>query len=204
MDTERNAKSNALYLIGIALIVVEFVIFLAARKILLPDFDNNDKMGFIFTNHAITIGFLISIIIQSMVKNKWRFLRMDKRLFITFISLAYISAHTLNEEIAIFSRYPLWLNILLISIFVCLHLIDYIDKFPTFIRAIVFFILGFGTPVIVYFSVYLMPFAPIGIIGIVFFALTIYLFTPLILLTIIIPARYTLLSILTRLLLKNW
>jgi len=186
MKLERNTKSNAIYLIGIAAIVVEFIIYLGARKILLPDFDSNDRMGFIFTNHAITIGYLIAIIIQSMVKNKWRFLRMDKRLFISFISLAYISAHTLNEEIAIFSRYPLWLNVLLISIFVCLHLFEYIDKLPTIVRSIIFFVLGFGTSVIFYFTIYLAPFAPIGVIGIVFFALTIYLFTPLILLTVII------------------
>jgi hypothetical protein len=148
MKTNKNAKSDVFYLVGIIAIVIEFLIYLGARKILLLNIDSNDRMLFIFTNHAITIGYFIAIIIQSLVKNKWRFLRMDKRLFISFITMAYISAHTLNEEIAIFSRYPLWLNILLISIFVCLHLIDYIDKLPNVFRIIIYFILGFGTSVI--------------------------------------------------------
>ncbi len=186
MKANKNAKSDVLYLTGIITIVVEFLIYLGARKILLLNIDSNDRMLFIFINHAITIGYLLTILIHSLVKNRWRFLRMDKRLFISFITLAYISAHTLNEEIGIFSRYPLWLKILLISIFVCLHLIDYIDKLPGILRIIIYFVLGFGTSVIFYFSVYLGPFIPIGIIGIVFFALTIYLFTPLILLIVIL------------------
>jgi len=186
MENLRNPKSNTLYMIGLLAIAIEFIIYLAIRKILLPEVIKVEQMPLIFLNHGITIVYFITIFIQSIVKNKWRFLRMDKRLFINFITLAYISAHSLNEEIVIFSRYPVWLNVLIISIFISLHLLEYIDRLPDFIRAVLFFIMGSGSITILYFTIYLAPFAPIGIIGLVFFGLTIYLFTPLILLIIII------------------
>lgn len=182
----KNNKSNQLYLVGIVLIAVELLIFLAARKTILPDISTNDKMVYVFLNHAITIIYLLSIVVLSFIRNKWRFLKMDKRHFITFLSLAYITAHTLNEEIVIFSRYPEWLNILLISIFICLHLIDYIDRFNSLLKSFILFMLGIASIVILYFTIYLIPFFFIGLIGLFFFGLTIYLFVPLFVLVTII------------------
>lgn len=186
MDNQKKTKSNGLYFAGLIGIVITFALYLLERTKLVNNAADFGESFFFFINHAITIIYFLAIIINSFRKNRWKFMRMDKRYFINFVSIFSITAFTLNESITIFSRYVNWINIILIITFISLHLLIYINKIPKIFTIANYFLLGLASINTLYFSIYLLPYLPIGFIGAVFIGISLYLFAPICLLITII------------------
>ncbi|MEN8121875.1 MAG: XrtN system VIT domain-containing protein [Bacteroidota bacterium] len=186
MDNQEKTKSNGLYYAGLIGIVITFTLYLLERTKLANNTANFGESFFFFINHAISIIYFLAIVINNFHMNRWRFLRMDKRHFINFITIFSITAFTLNESIPIFSRYVNWVNIVLILTFFSLHLLIYINKFPKIFSFANYLLLGLASINTLYFSIFLLPYLPIGLFGAIFFGISLYLFAPILLFITII------------------
>lgn len=130
-------------------------------------------------NYLCTLFYLIFI----MGSNKSRtssFLKGTNRFqYICLMTLATISCLTLNLEINVFDSFSSWVNIYLALMYSGLISFCYMDKLPHQARKPIFFTLGLGTALSMYFTLYLLPLMPFGLALCFFFGVTLHLVIPL-------------------------
>jgi len=137
-----------------------------------------DDSGVFFINFILAIIYFILVLVDQRVLLKiWK---IDKRLTVILLTLFSISAFTLNNSITIFAEFTIWTKVYLVLFYCALLGIIYIEKIPKPIRLFIFFFLGAGIVMSIYFAIYLTPIYHFSIIGLIFFGLSIHVLIPLI------------------------
>lgn len=169
--------NNKLLIAGLIMIPVMIILLIITGLRRGVNGDFFEGSGGFFVSYIIALVYFLIVLISNRPFFKFR--KIDKRLIVISLILFSISSFTLNNSIAIFAQFTLWVKLYLI-LFYCAFLgIIFIEKLPKIFRYLVFFFLGAGTVITTYFAVYLAPIYHISIIGLIFFGLTIHLFIPL-------------------------
>ncbi|MFM7022018.1 MAG: XrtN system VIT domain-containing protein [Flavobacteriales bacterium] len=133
-----------------------------------------------FINFVLAGLYFILIFINSLTKNGVAFIAaLPVSHFLQALSLLCIAAYTLNLGMGVFEKFSTWTEIYLFAMLLPLLIIPYLEKFPVYLRSIVFFLIGAGLVLSLYFTLYLSPYFIVGIIGSLFFGVGSLLLAPL-------------------------
>ncbi len=177
-------KNNQLFIVGILSNIASFLLLLLiSNNIEYSSRDLFDEGGLFFINYLIALIYAFIVLINSFKINKWKIFKIDLAQLGCMITLFSISCFSLNIAIPIFADLTGWLIAYLIIMHLPLLAIPIITFLPSFFKHIAFFINGIGSIMALYFALYLLPFAAIGIIGAIFFGISLHLFVPALLLT---------------------
>ena len=97
-----------------------------------------------------------------------------------------ISAYTLNNSFQIFSTFPLWFKIYSVLLHLAVLSFCFMKYLPGFLKNILAFVLGAGLILQIYLAIYLAPLYLLGIIGLLFFGLSIHLYVPAVMILTIV------------------
>ncbi len=182
-STQNPRKGNiAITWVGRVLVILSFLNYYAIKGSKLSSNRFMDDDGFVFITFVVALGYFITILINSITYNKFRFLRLDKGHFSISVALLCISAYTLNLEFDVFEQFSLWCELTLFAILIPLFTNDWFNKLPGIGKWIYSFVMGFGMILALYFTIYLLPAWPLGVLAILFLGLGMHFFAPAILL----------------------
>lgn len=165
------AERDIYFKAGLGLIAFCLFLYILAA-ISSPNSDGN--VIIIFINYLSSIIYLI---ITIGVKRSYK--TTNTYHYICLMTLATISCLTLNLEINVFDTFSTWVNFYLFLMYGGLVAFCFLDKISNRLRPTVFFSLGMGTIMAAYFTLYLLPLMPFGIVLCFFFGITLHLIVPL-------------------------
>lgn len=160
------------YLFGLSLIAVSLTIYL------LSDNAKGNFLGITFINFAIAViyFFYVWALTDFKIRNSKQ---SDKRNWINVVLLFTISAFALNREMHVFAPFPLWLNIYTISSALALLGMPYVARFSKKWQYVAYTVIGAGTILSLYLTLFLIPLTVFGVFFIWFFGLPIHAFVPI-------------------------
>jgi XrtN system VIT domain protein len=144
--------------------------------------NNEHGGGSIILNYTCTVLYLIFLIGSNYQRSSKFFKQTNRYQYICLMTLATISCLSLNLEINVFDSFSSWVNAYMMLMYGGLIAFCYMDKLPYQARIPIFFTLGMGTALSTYFTLYLLPLMPFGILLCFFFGLTLHLVVPLLVL----------------------
>jgi len=115
---------------------------------------------------------------HGIAKRKWKFMWLEKHHFLLLTTLFSISAFALNTQMHVFAEFTDWLKGLVLLLHVTLYGWVFVDYLPRPARVVLFLVTGISSVTTLYFALYLMPAAPIAIIGAIFLGLSLHLIAP--------------------------
>ena len=184
METKKTTtQKDPIFLIGLSLIPISFGIYLFLyfkNENSLRGFQENE--GVYYINYVIAAAYFIFSVFIYFFKHKFKFSHYSYKRFACALILFAISCFTINIPFPIFHKFSVWVNVYLIVMHLALLATCFLDTLPKLLKHLVFFGVGLGTVMALYFTIYLLPFLPIMFLGAVFFGLSLHLATPLILL----------------------
>jgi XrtN system VIT domain protein len=136
-------------------------------------------IGFFFLNYALTVSYFVVLLVSGLLKFKWTLTRNYTENIFLFLILSLISAFSLNREIPIFERSTEWLAVFLVAQCVGLLALCFRRLLPDFVTYTLYFLLGSGLVLYLYFAIYLLPIYPMGLIGAIFLGFSLHAFVPL-------------------------
>ena len=139
-----------------------------------------DFLCIIFVFSFVVIYFIQLIIAK--VKNKKRNVPNNAFDWLLLLTILEISSFNLNKVIPIFAHSANWVTFLLTITNVAMGYLlfpNQTEKNPI-LKKIATIIAASGIPLFIYFSIFLFPYSIYSIIGLLFFGLSIHVFTPLI------------------------
>ena len=158
------------YSIGVALVVVSFAIYLLGINT-----KDDIAFGVFFFNFILTFLYWLSIIITVIFKRKtFQFCRIFPAL-----TLALISAYSLNRNMNIFDQSPLWFFIVLVVVSIACLSLTFFQEMSRLLRFLVLTIIGMGMIAFLYLSYYLIPIYPVGLIIFWVLGISLHTFVPL-------------------------
>lgn len=175
----RKGSFSVMFYGGLLAIAISSITFL------IPQFEVElGVIGFFFgefltLNMLLAGGYLAVIFFSSLIDYKWRFWKMDYRLYHIAVILASISAFSLNREESIFGEMAPWVEPVVLGSYLGLILNFFKDRLPEPLSYLTMFIAGAGVVVSGYFSVALLPTLPIAILASFLFGISLHLLTPL-------------------------
>jgi XrtN system VIT domain protein len=168
-------RDNYFY-IGLGLIALCFSTYLFAACSTNGNGQNVFIIGF---NYIATVMYLLFMIGSNYSRSSKFFKQTNRYQYICLMTLATISCLTLNLEINVFDTFSTWVNAYMVLMYGGLIAFCYMDKLPHQARTSIFFILGTGTALSIYFTLYLLPLMPFGLALCFFFGITLHLVVPL-------------------------
>ncbi|NQX97471.1 MAG: XrtN system VIT domain-containing protein [Flavobacteriales bacterium] len=175
------------FVIGLILIPISFALhlFLNIRNEYSSSaFVEND--GIFYINYIIAIAYFIGTLFLSIIRNWFKFSKYNYQKFILALILFSISCFTINIPFAVFSKFGTWVNIYLVAMHLALFTLCFNSLLPKQVKIVNFFVLGLGSVMCLYFSIYLSPLLPIAFVGAIFLGLSLHLLVPAIMLTTIV------------------
>ena len=187
IETKINDFTNK---IGVrASIVVTFLsIIMLISSLIGSEFDYEKFKVLCFFN--IIIGLLFGVIVSfSVLKNKEKYQHLIPFLFLNW----FIGCFSTNIFINIFENLPIWVYV--ITFLFCLSNFAVYNNFKDkYFTKILYFANGCSYLLILYYAIYLIPFAPISFVGILALGLGFYGLVPMIVLvsqTMILIQNFT-------------
>lgn len=164
--------------LGLIFIIISLALRFVPHLVELESRHRSDlTIGFVVIAF-ITLAYFIIYSVYGAVRAGLRFWKYSRKPFIFLIILLSIGCFALNESIHVFSPTATWLTWLLGITYAALAVYAYFDNVPATIKPILYFIMGWGTAVTLFYSIVLAPTIPFAIIGILFFGLGLYLLAP--------------------------
>ncbi|MDX5348355.1 MAG: XrtN system VIT domain-containing protein, partial [Hymenobacteraceae bacterium] len=108
--------------------------------------------------------------------------------FLLFLVLALISCFSLNKEIPIFQNSAVWLQVYLCIISASFIAFYFREALPKYLLHLVLLVMGSASVGMLYFSLYLLPLYPIGLIGIIALGISLHVFVPAAILITLVQA----------------
>ncbi len=171
---------------GLILICISFLALVVFRNHRIAENRSSDFSLLFFINYGIAIAYLLVFLIYNLSKVKWRLGKFNRNQFICSMVLFSISCFSLNPNIGIFSKFSNWVILYLILAHVALLTTIFFPKLIKTLKIPVFFFLGSSVIILLYFTIYLLPFMPFGLLGAFFFGLSLHLIIPLVLLILVV------------------
>lgn len=189
MENENSIRAtNTMYLSGIILIILSLFVYLITGNNSFAVSSNH--FGVFFICYGLSIIYFVLMVVKGFIGRKWPFFRTNLYYTIPLVILLTISAFTLNREICVFERMTDWVSVLLILQCIVMLAFPFIGQFPSFMRNILCFCLSFIAPLILYFSIYMIPYYPIALIGSFLFGMSLHVFVPLFMLIVSMRLLY--------------
>lgn len=187
MKTENSILKDKGFVTGIILIIISFIfhLFLSfKRDSSFTSFMEDDAIYYV--NYVIAIVYFLVVFFMSIIKVWFKFSKYNYQKFICAVILFSISCYTINYPVPIFAKFDTWVNGYIILMHLSLLGLCFHEFFSKALKIANYFILGLGAMLSLYFTIYLMPYAPLGVIAAVFFGLSLHLLVPAIMLTTMI------------------
>ena len=183
MSLTKELKTNVGFLMGLILITLSFTLHLVLYNSADRSSSNLlfEEDGIYYLNYAIAVIYFVGIVFYQFSIHKMKLSKYDYKQYICALILFCISCFTLNIPFDIFAKFSEWVNVYLIIMFSSLLLLCFNEYLPRATRIVNFFVIGLGAVMTFYFAIYLLPFIFIGILGAIFFGLSLHLLAPLIL-----------------------
>ncbi|TXK52641.1 XrtN system VIT domain-containing protein [Pontibacter qinzhouensis] len=169
------AKWPADQLTGTGFVLLSLLLYLLPEWNMLPK--NVELFGIFMFNYCLASGFLVILIVRGHCKFTSPGFKPE-HLF-QFLVLALISCFSLNREIPIFQDSVQWLDLYLITLGVAMVGYTFRENLPVTARHLLLFWLGAGSMLMLYYSLYLLPFYLIGVIGAFFIGIGLHVLVPL-------------------------
>ena len=161
---------------GLCFIILSLVFFLLPEQ--LNSSNQNDMhLGVFAANYVLAV--IYAVILMLKTGYKWRIWKGDIEPSLLLLILFMISAFQLNKSFQIFEESTQWVCIYLTSLSAAFILLIYRERFPAFFQKILYFTLGSGLVIYLYYAIYLLPFYAIGVIAFFLFGMSLLIFTPL-------------------------
>lgn len=141
-----------------------------------------ESFNVIAINYCATLFYLILLCLSNHKRTGSIFKQVNRYHYICLMSLATISCLTLNIDVNIFDNFTLWVDGYMAIMYSGLIAFCFLDKLPYWVRIPIFFTLGMGTAMASYFTIFLLPLMPFGIMLCFVFGLTLHLVVPLLVL----------------------
>ncbi|MFT6747843.1 MAG: XrtN system VIT domain protein, partial [Glaciecola sp.] len=181
MEKTEQSKSNfRVYLTGVFSTIAMATFYLLVKYSGDINFGKNE--GPLFVNFIVAAIYFGVVTIKASANHKWKFWRMDKSHYAVSVVMLCISAFTVNLMIPMFNTFTIWTEVSLFLILVPVLLHGVKEKLPYIAKVVLAGISGFGIILSLYFTLYLAPAIPLGLIGIIVLGLGIHVFAPLFLL----------------------
>ena len=145
-----------------------------------------DEGGLHFFTMLFTGGYFVVVVIHSIIRHKWRIMRMERRLFLVCVFLFSISAFMLNLSMQVFSEFTFETKICIALLHFALFGLIFADRLPAILRYPIMLMSGAGTMLALYFTLVLLPSMPIGLFFFWFFGFSLHLVAPAVFLIVII------------------
>jgi XrtN system VIT domain protein len=172
-----NATKDFRFKLGLSLITLALTLYYCMNLQ-----DDNALEAVVFANYGIAVFYLF-IIHTGDSDNTGRFFRKaEPSHYIFFLTLASISCFTLNETINVFDNFSVWVDAYILIMYGGLIATCLFHKLPYWTRIPIFFTLGLGTAMSTYFTVYLLPLMPFGVLLSFVLGLSLHLIVPLLVL----------------------
>ncbi len=167
-------KTNLTHIqqLGIGLFIVSiFIYFLVPSSQL--EFE-----GLSLINYALA-GFYFLISFGDTKKgSKFYKLKIPKLNWHLTLAIMFISCFTLNKSIKIFSPAANWLNVFIVIILIAYIISAICLQIPSWARHLASLLLGFSIALYTYYTIALLPYSPIGVIGLFLLGISIHLLIP--------------------------
>lgn len=164
--------NDSIYRAGLGLMALSLFIFC------IPFMFNIDEQStfavFVFNFMITGTYFLIRLVNRKEVEKESKI----HHLFLLLI-LLLISAYSLNRNMSVFQKSVDWFAGLLVLLCSNYIAFSFFEDMPKWARHSVSFINGAGFFTFLYLSIYLLPLAPIGVIGAIFLGVSLHVFVPL-------------------------
>ena len=192
MNNELAKSYKKQYYVGLGLVLLQWGLFIFSRH------RNNGSSDFFLEDEGGTffLTYFISIFYHIVTLFKYRTFLNFKKIpmvhFIILLTMLTISAFTLDLSINLFATMSDWASIYLILFYVVFLSVGFIDKIPKLLRLPIFFILGLGAVITLYFSIYLFPTYHIAFIAAFVMGMSLHLIVPLLvfIFLLILVAKY--------------
>jgi XrtN system VIT domain protein len=185
--TKKSVVSDKVNLIGILSIIISTAIFLLP-EISWLNFRMNSYFGLFFINYSISISYGVVLIINGILNRKKDIekYKEDKEKFknrsehiALFHVLLLISAFSLNREFSVFQQSVEWLAAYIVILCITMCLLVYRNWLNNKFLFFLYFILGAGLVLNIYYAIYLAPMYMIGFVGLFVLGISIHTFAPI-------------------------
>ncbi|MBS2212209.1 XrtN system VIT domain-containing protein [Carboxylicivirga mesophila] len=150
----------------------------------------NTLNGWSLINYALAVAyFFISFFDKPANSNIFRLVRPRMNWHI-LLSLLLVSCFTLNKDVHVFAKAPLWLELGLIPLLIAFVLTAYPNALQNYMRKVLWFLSGVLFLIILYYSIVLLPTMLLAVFGLILLGISIHLAVPMIIL--ITQLRYVL------------
>ncbi len=171
--------TDGIFITGLVLTFLSGIIFL------FPDFaqekfQGDDFFGVFFFNYALAVCYFFVLLCSGLLRFRWTLTKNYTENIFLFLILSLISSFSLNRSIPIFEESATWLTVSLVGLGATLIAVCFRRHFPRPVVTCLYFLLGAGLVLYLYFSFYLLPFYPIGLIAGIALGISLHVFIPLI------------------------
>ncbi|MBC8111226.1 MAG: XrtN system VIT domain-containing protein [Verrucomicrobia bacterium] len=177
---------------GLIFVACSSLFFFIAEWHIIP-IQNN--FGWFCMNYIFTGLYFLVMMIDNFKKHGRSLLKIRQEYVLLFLILGLFSAFALNRDINVFNKSEYWLEWYLSISTLSVLLYCFRQYLPDWLQYPVYFILGAGLLMYLYFSVYLLPLYLVGLVAFFVLGLSLHIFMPLgFLIQVIILARKSFLN----------
>jgi len=159
---------------GLQALLISFLIYCAGFWAGLKE----DQFFAVFlVNYGIAAFFFLTLLFKGRLRSGHPALSG----FFISLMLFLVSAYALNRIIPVFELSVPWLNLVLLLAGTAYCLTVYFDRLAPAWRYTISFVLGIGFLLFLYLGIYLLPMAPVGLVGSLALGISLHVFVPLLL-----------------------
>ena len=147
--------------------------------------ERDNFLGIFFLHYAFSAGYFLLLLFSGLLRFRRKTPKNYTENLFLFLVLGLISAFALNREIPVFETSATWLAAFLVTLCAALITVCFRRKLPEPVTVGLYFLLGAGLILHLYFSFYLVPLYMIGLLGAVALGFSLHVFVPLFSLLII-------------------
>ena len=180
----KNQKYDAMYVTGIIATLLCSGVFFGVN------FSGEEDLmgqGFIVI-YLITLLYWITLLFRAIFFRK----SFNSGIFYPAIILSFISCFSLNSILPVFDKSTEWYGTVIVFLSVAFIIIPLFDNLPKTIQFASAFILGIGSIVLLYLSIYLAPLYIFGLMVFLVLGISLLCFTPLVMLVTLLLWKYKL------------
>lgn len=173
METNTHIPYQRSYRIGILFSVISMAFYL------LGDHGNQHSFtsGMFFISYGLSIAYLVILLFNKISISRPR-PGISYACWINALILFTISAFSLNKDMHVFAKFPLWLNIYTLLSIPLFLVFPFFQNLPSFVRGLVLLLSGASLTLSLYMTVYILPLLPFSIIGLIALGISVHSFIP--------------------------
>ncbi|MEX0968043.1 MAG: XrtN system VIT domain-containing protein [Bacteroidia bacterium] len=151
---DRAHKHAFLFMLGLLTISL-LIYFLPLQKVArVWEMDLDQRF---WMNYILALAGMVVMLYADWKTNRLKVWKYDNALMTLALSLFYVSAFSLNRDMAVFEPWPVWLSAYLILSLAAMLIFSFSGHLPKWINLTAAFVLGAGSILHLFLAVYLAP-----------------------------------------------